>query len=132
MGKFWIGLWYLFLPLLMQYKWTFFLCTKSSYSSILYLFSLGILASAFLSIVLLFHTFINNGNMFKNGAVECDEIYKHYGMNRINTIYFKVFQGHKNTMLSLLWKKFIKKNRKQFLVQMSSRTVKLISSKYFA
>ena len=38
--KFWTGLWYLFLSLLMQYKWSFFLCTKSyinkclSYSSI--------------------------------------------------------------------------------------------------
>ena len=27
--RFWIGLEYLFLPLLMQYKWTFFLCTRS-------------------------------------------------------------------------------------------------------
>ena len=34
-----------------------------------------------LSIVLLLHVFINNGNLFKNVAVECDEICKHYGMN---------------------------------------------------
>ena len=30
-------------------------------------------------------TFIN---LFKNGGVECDKICKHYGMNRIKTIFF--------------------------------------------
>ena len=37
--------------------------------------------------------FINNGNLFKNGGVECDEICKHYGMNSIKTIYFLGFSG---------------------------------------
>ena len=36
----------------------------------------------------LFHAFIKNGNLFKNGAVECDKICKHYGINRTRTIFF--------------------------------------------
>ena len=39
-----------------------------------------------LSIVLLFHASISNENLFKNGALECDETCKHYGMNRIKNI----------------------------------------------
>ena len=45
---------------------------------------------------------IDNGNLFKNGGAECDEICKHYGMDRIKTIFWGVFQGYKHTMLSLL------------------------------
>ena len=55
-----------------------------------------------LSIVLLLHAFISNGNLFKNGAAECDDICKPYGLNRIKIIFFSVFHGHKHTMLLLL------------------------------
>ena len=82
--RFWIGLWYVFLPLLMQYKWTFFLCTKSyvnkclSYSSIRWCQFTHCLAwhscVSVLSIVLLFHVFTSNEHLFKNGGIECDEI----------------------------------------------------------
>ena len=87
--RFWIGLWYLFLSLLMQYKCTFFLCCKSYVNKFGILLAISWLSCVSVSsIVLLFHAFISNGNLFKNGAVECDEICKHYGMNRIKTIFF--------------------------------------------
>ena len=53
----------------------------------IYLLSRGILA---LTIFLLFHAFINNGNLFKNGVVECDKICKHYGMKK--TLFFSFFR----------------------------------------
>ena len=85
LGKFWIGLWYVFLPLLIQYKWTFFLCTKSyvnkclSYSSIRWCQFTYCLAwhscVSVLSITLLFHIFTSNEYLYKNGGgIECDEI----------------------------------------------------------
>ena len=94
--RFLIGLWDVFLPLLIQYKWTFFLCTtyiniSLSYSPIhscQFTFFSWHSCVSILSKVLLFHAFINNGNVLKNGGVECDEICKHYGMNKIKIIFF--------------------------------------------
>ena len=93
--RFLIGLWDVFLPLLMQYKWIFFLCTTYiniclSYSpthSCQFTFFSWHSCVSILSKVLLCHAFINNGNLVKNGGVECEEICKHYGMNKIKTIF---------------------------------------------
>ena len=81
----------------MQYKWTFLLCTKTyvnkcyripRYADVNLLIVSWHSCVRVLSIVLLFHAFISNEDLFKNGAVECDKICKHYGMNRIKTILF--------------------------------------------
>ena len=81
----------------MQYKWGFFLCTKPDVQTFVYripryadvnlLFVSWHSCVSILSTVLLLHAFISNGNLFKNGAVECDNICKHYGINRIKTIF---------------------------------------------
>ena len=56
----------------------------------IYVLSLGILTLVFchLSIVSLFHSFINNGNLLKNGARECDKIIKHFGMSKNKAMFF--------------------------------------------
>ena len=51
------------------------------------------------------------------------QICKHWDEQGWNNV-FQVFQGHKHTMLSPLWKRFINKNTKQFPVKKSSRIVK--------
>ena len=46
--------------------------------------------------------------------------------------FFKKMVELNVTKFVSIWKKFIEKNAKQFLAKMSSKTVKLISWKYFA
>ena len=109
-GRFLIGLLHLFLPLLMRYKLTFFLYTAYiniclSYSSIHWcqftFFSWHSCASI-LSKVLLFHAFINNGNLPKNRGVECVSI---MGWTRLKQYFFRFFRV-KNTQ----WSHFCEKS----------------------
>ena len=94
----------------MQYKLTFFLYTAYiniclSYSSIHWcqftFFSWHSCASI-LSKVLLFHAFINNGNLLKNRGVECVSI---MGWTRLKQHFFRFFR-----VINTQWSHFCEKS----------------------
>ena len=80
-----------------------------------------------MSIFLLFHAFINNGNLFKNGAAECDKICKHYEMNK--TIFLN-FLGYWTHDALTVVKKLYLKEYKTIPSQNVFENCQTISSKY--